>query len=253
MAADEGRPAGAGGSTARARPRNGGGMSSKFRQYRFLRPPDACEIVLVRHGESAEERPGRRHPLLDGQADPELHEEGTAQAQLVADRLEREDVSAIYATPLRRTLETASPLAERRNQEILIEPDLREVHLGEWEGVFRQRVADGDPVLVRMAQEERWDLIPGAEPAEEFASRVRAAMTRIAIRHEGELVVVFTHGGVIGQTLATATGASPFAFIGSDNASISHIVVHGERWVVRRYNDTTHLRPKLAHDPQPLT
>ena len=50
-----------------------------------------------------------------------------------------------------------------------------------------------------------------------------------------------THGGVIGQILADATGARPFAFAGADNASISHIVVFGERVTVRRYNDTTHL------------
>ncbi|MFF3574900.1 histidine phosphatase family protein [Nocardia jiangxiensis] len=59
--------------------------------------------------------------------------------------------------------------------------DLREVHLGSWEsGLLRKMVAEGDPVARRMQAEERWDVIPGAEPAEEFATRVRKAVKRLA-------------------------------------------------------------------------
>ncbi len=58
-----------------------------------------------------------------------------------------------------------------------VEADLREVHLGEWEGgIFRKNVADGHPISLRMAAEERWDVIPGAESSAALASRVRAAM-----------------------------------------------------------------------------
>ena len=59
-------------------------------------------------------------------------------------------------------------------------------------------------------------------------------------------VVVVTHGGVIGEVLANATGARGFAFIGADNASISHIVVEEDRVTVRRFNDTTHLDPHFS-------
>jgi probable phosphoglycerate mutase len=58
--------------------------------------------------------------------------------------------------------------------------------------------------------------------------------------------VVVTHGGVIGEVLANATGARGFAFIGADNASISHIVVEEDRITVRRFNDTTHLDPHFS-------
>jgi probable phosphoglycerate mutase len=59
--------------------------------------------------------------------------------------------------------------------------------------------------------------------------------------HPGGRVVVVVHGGVIGQLMATAAGSSPFAFNGSDNASISELVVDGDRQIVRRFNDTAHL------------
>jgi probable phosphoglycerate mutase len=75
---------------------------------------------------------------------------------------------------------------------------------------------------------------------------VNEGITRVANAHFDERVVVVTHGGVIGQVLASATDARGFAFIGADNASISHIVVEGERIVVRRFNDTTHLEPHFS-------
>lgn len=229
-------------------------VSETFRQLRFERPPGACEIVLVRHGESAAAVMGEPFPMLDGQGDPELHPEGRLQAEKVADRLAGEAIAAVYVTPLRRTVETAAPLATRLGLDVRVEPDLREVHLGEWEGgVFRKLVAEGHPIALRMAAEERWDVIPGAEPADAFARRLRAGLTRIAQRHADELVVVFTHGGVIAQILAEASGARPFAFAGADNASLSAVVVDRDRWTVRRFNDTTHLRLALVHTPEPLT
>jgi probable phosphoglycerate mutase len=53
--------------------------------------------------------------------------------------------------------------------------------------------------------------------------------------------VVFTHGGVIGQALALATGSRPFAFNAADNASVSRVVVTADRWYVRTFNDSAHL------------
>ena len=61
------------------------------------------------------------------------------------------------------------------------------------------------------------------------------------------------HGGVIGEILHQVTDSRPFAFIGADNGSISHIVVTDERWILRRFNDTSHLQPTMTTAPEPLT
>ncbi len=226
----------------------------EYRQSRFSRPPGACELLLVRHGESAPARDDRPFPLVDGHGDPELAPAGREQALRVGERLQNEDVSAIYVTTLCRTVQTAAPLAAKLGIEPRVEPDLREVYLGEWEGgSFRRHVAEGHPAAVRMMTEGRWDAIPGGEPAEAFATRVREAITRIAAAHPDEAVVVVSHGGVIGQVLALATGGRAFAFVGADNASISHLVVTGERWIVRRYNDTAHLGLAFTVAPEPPT
>ena len=147
-------------------------------------------------------------------------------------------------TSLRRTVQTAAPLAARLGLTPQAEPELREVHLGDWEaGLFRKMVADDHPLAVQMWAEERWDVIPGAEPAEAFAARVGGALRRIAAAHPDQRVAVVSHGGVIAQALALATGSRPFAFLGADNASISRLVITPQRWILRGYNDTAHLEP----------
>lgn len=226
----------------------------EYRQFRFERPPGATELLLVRHGESMPARADRPFPLVDGHGDPPLTEEGHEQAVRAAARLLVEEVDAIYVTTLQRTVQTAAPLVERVGIQPVVERDFREVHLGDWEGgEFRQRVAEGDPLAVRMWEEQRWDVIPGAERAEVFAARVRGAVERVAEAHPDQRVAVFTHGGVIGQVLAEATRSMAFAFTGADNGSISHLVVMDGRWLVRRYNDTAHLDPRFTLHPTPLT
>jgi probable phosphoglycerate mutase len=225
----------------------------EFRQARFTPPPGAVDLLVVRHAESAAAVDGQPFDLVDGQGDPPLHPDGRRQAELVADRLEHEGLDAIYVSTMRRTAETASPLAARTGLEPIVRADLREVHLGEWEGgLFRQKVAEGDPIAMRIQAEERWDVIPGAEPAEEFSARIRGAVSALAEAHAGQRVAVFTHGAWIGQMLALAIGGRPMAYL-ADNASISQVIVVGERAVLRRFNDTTHLTDQLTKAAQPPT
>lgn len=213
-----------------------------FRQHRFTAPPGSATILLVRHGESAPAIPGRPFELRDGHGDPALDPVGVAQAELVAHRLSTERVDAIYVTTLRRTHETAAPLARLLSLVPIEEPDLREVFLGEWEGgALRARAAAADPIFEEIFRKERWDVIPGAESYEDFDARLARGLQRIADAHPDGRVVAVVHGGVIGQVLHRITGSRAFAFAGSDNASISEIVVTGERTVLRRYNDTGHL------------
>jgi probable phosphoglycerate mutase len=223
-------------------PDDGAAEPTAFRQRRFVPPPGATELLLVRHGQSEAYQDGRPFSLVNGQGDPSLSEDGAAQAIRVCDRLAAEGVDAIYVSNLRRTAQTAAPLAAQLGLTPRVDADLREVHLGEWEGgLFRKMVATGHPVSLRMRTEERWDVIPGAEPAAEFANRIRAVIERLVPAHPGQRVAVFTHGGVIGEALALASRSRPFAFIGADNASISRLVITDELWIVRGFNDTGHL------------
>jgi len=226
----------------------------EYRQTRFQRPPGATEILLVRHGESRAATEDDPFPLVDGHGDPELHPNGREQAIRVGERLKTQPISAIYVSNLRRTAETAAPLCGHLELEPFVDPDLREVYLGEWEGgLMRMKAHENDPVYLRVQEEQRWDLIPGGESNEALNQRLTRSLTRIAERHPDELVAAFVHGGVIGHILAHATGARPFAFNGADNGSISHIVLLEGRILLRRFNDSTHLSEALSGAQSQMT
>jgi probable phosphoglycerate mutase len=209
---------------------------------------------MVRHGESQPAIDGQPFELVDGHGDPSLSPEGQEQAARVCARLATERIDAIYVTSLRRTVETAADLAGLLGLTPLVEPDLREVYLGEWEGgAFRKHVAEMDPIAAQMVAEERWDVIPGAEPADQFSARVRGAVERIAAAHPDQRVAVFSHGGTIGEIFAQAAKSRPWAFSSADNASISHLVVTPQRWDIRRFNDTSHLESALTTGAEPPT
>ena len=227
---------------------------TEYRQHRFTRPPGATDLLLIRHGESQPARGDIPFPVHDGHADPPLDPRGHAEGEAVAGRLADQDVTAIYVTTLQRTAQTAAPLARMLGLTPRVEPDLREVFLGEAEGAaFRVRVQEGDPIAQRVFEEERWDVIPGAETMDALARRVRDAIDRIAAAHPDQRVAVFTHGGVIATTVGLATSGRPFAFVGVDNGSITHLVVSDARWTLRRFNDTGHLGTDLDRPPEPLT
>ena len=213
-----------------------------YRQTRYSAPPGATTILLVRHGASEPAHPDRPFPLKDGHGDPALDPSGIRQAVQVGGRLSRERIDAIFVTSLRRTHQTAAPLAQALALTPIEVPSLREVHLGEWEGgLIRARAAALDPIWVRARAEQRWDIIPGAESAEALTERIRAGINRIVAAHPDGRVAAFVHGGIVSHTLHLASGASRFGFAGAENGSISELVVLGDEWIVRRFNDTSHL------------
>jgi probable phosphoglycerate mutase len=219
-------------------------VEASYPQRPFNVPPDATEVVLVRHGASAAAVPGEPFEMVEGHADPPLAPDGRRQAQLVGERLAREPFAALFVTPLRRTHETAAPLVALTGLEPVVVPELREVGLGEWEGgELRIRAANRDPKFFEVIEAERWDVIPGAEPADEFSARVRIGFEKVVAGiGPGAVGAAVVHGGVIGELCRQATLSRPFAFVHADNTSVTRIVVFADgRQLLRSFNDTTHL------------
>lgn len=217
-------------------------MSNEARQHRFKPAPGACDMLLIRHGETQAAKRGEMFPMVDGQGDPALRLEGEAQALAVGERLKREAIAAIYVTTMRRTHQTAAPLAEALGITPKVEADLREVFLGDWDGgEFRFRAAENDPAILRAREKECWGELPGAETFEALQTRVVRGLRRIAAAHPDQLVAVVVHGGVVGAALSAATGSRNFGFNGADNGSISRVVIHGEQMILRGFNDVAHL------------
>jgi len=224
----------------------------RYSQRPYLPPPGATELIVLRHGASATAVPGEPFPLVEGQSDPPLAPAGVLQARLAAERLAEERPAGVFITPLRRTAETAVPLAELTGHEPVVVPDLREIHVGELEGgLFRISVEDGDELIKRLLAEERWEVIPGAETSEALGRRVRAGAERVvaAVGPDAAAVVV-THGGVIAELCRQATGSRPFAFLRADNTSITRIVITADgSWLLRSFNDSAHLGVAAGDPP----
>ncbi len=217
-------------------------MSEEYHQTRFSPPPGAADLLLIRHGRTEAARPGMSFPMKDGHGDPALHPEGEEQARALATRLAHEPLAAIYVTNLRRTHQTAAPLAARLGLVPRVEADLREVHLGDWDGgLYRIKAAENAPEFQRAFARQEWGEIPGAETTAALHGRVRAGLLRIAAAHPDERVAVVVHAGVVGAAMAIASGSQPFAFNRVANGSISRIVIRDEQMIVQGFNDVCHL------------
>jgi len=158
-------------------------------------------VYLARHGQSDWNAAGR----WQGHADRPLTELGRRQAGELARTLADVPLDAVYASDLRRALETAETVAAPRGLPVSALAELREVDVGSWSGLTRAEAKERFPEGFR-----RWtDGSQGWEDGERYdrmAERVVAAVRRIATEHEGGSVLVVAHGGPIRALHAAALG-----------------------------------------------
>ena len=150
------------------------------------------ELLLVRHGETDWNRDLR----FQGHADRPLNETGREQARALAEVIARDQVDAIYTSDLARARETAELIAERAGIPFILEPQLREIDVGEWQGLTHPEIEERFPDGMRKWHERGHGWEEG-ETYDEVAGRVLAAIARIVAAHPDGRVVVVGHGGTI--------------------------------------------------------
>ena len=187
-------------------------MQTEYHHYSFTPHAGALDLLLVRHGECEPAIAGHPFSLVDGHGDPALHAEGAAQAITVGARLRDEPLMPLYVTTLRRTHQTVAPLEVHLGLTPVIEANLREVYLGDWEGgLFRIKATQGALEALRARAQQDLGEIPSTETCAALQSRVSNALWRLAERHPDQRISAFVHSRVIGAALAVATGAQSFA------------------------------------------
>lgn len=191
------------------------------------------ELILVRHGLP------ERVELAQGRADPELSGVGQRQARQVAAWLSRETVDAIYASPLRRAIETATPLAASTGLRPVIHESVAEYDRDASHYIPMEELKREDypawKAFVDGGYGEEVDMA-------EFAMRVSIGMEEIIRANAGRRVAVFCHGGVVNVWTAKVLGMAPSLFIDVAYGSISRFLCAstGER-NIRSLNETGHL------------
>lgn len=201
------------------------------------------EVFFVRHAQPDINFEG----VVGDSIDPPLTEYGRMQAKLVGEALSTTEFSAIFASPMKRAMETAEAIAKHhKHLDMKIVPDLAEV------GIFRdippdQKVADylGMDLLLgvreRMLNERSWDVYPYSEPSHEFKKRTINAIEGCLANSAGTRIAIVCHGGVINAYTGHIIKTPYDMFFRPAHASISIVVAGEGRRVVRLLNDTHHL------------
>lgn len=160
-------------------------------------------LYLIRHGEVEGAAEGR----FFGHTDVALSAVGRRQMDAVAAALASAPLAAVYASDLRRALESAGPLARARGLAVVPEPALREIAMGRWEGLtFREiQALDGERLRAWLA-DPAGVRFPGGEHLGDLRDRVLPAVQAILARHAGGCVAVVAHGGPNRVVLAEALG-----------------------------------------------
>ena len=158
-------------------------------------------LYLIRHGETP------RRGYCNGHLDETLTANGISEIESVADRLKAAGIAALYASDLRRAVESAGILGRILNSQPIILPPLREKCFGQWEGLSQAEIQERFP-----SEWEEWVRNPGdakptgGESCREMASRVLPVIEQIIKRHYGERVAIVAHGGVNRVILCHALG-----------------------------------------------
>jgi len=161
------------------------------------------QLLLVRHGETDWNRDGR----FQGHADPPLNDAGRAQARTLAENLAGERIDFVYTSDLVRARETAEIVAARLGAEIVARSELREIDVGEWEGLTWTEIEERHPEGARSWQEHGYGWKSG-ETYDQLGERIIGALRQIAADHPAQRVLVVGHGGTVRATRAFIEGLS---------------------------------------------
>src|SRR2546423_13187483 len=163
-------------------------------------------VFMVRHGAtvlSAEDR-------FAGATDVDLSDEGREQTRRLAQRLSRERIAAVYASPLGRTIETAQILAGPHKLKVQTRDGFREINHGRWEQMTRREVEEEFPEEAAEWEKDPYTFAPvGGESGLAVTARALPALVDLVRKHPGENIVVVSHKATIRLLLSSLLGFDP--------------------------------------------
>jgi broad specificity phosphatase PhoE len=151
------------------------------------------ELWLVRHGQTDWNLTGR----WQGQAPdaPGLNDLGKLQALAILPQMQSVHLSAIYTSDLLRARQTAELIARPLSLTVWLEPRLREINLGVWEGMLFNNIETQYPQELKARRQDPFHTsAPNGETPLEVAVRVLQAVNEIVHKHPDESILIVSHG-----------------------------------------------------------
>jgi broad specificity phosphatase PhoE len=160
-------------------------------------------LYVARHGATALTAEDR----FAGDVGVELSDDGRWQAELLGERLRRENIVAAYCSPLSRTVETARIIAARCDLEPTLIDGLREISHGRWEGLTRAEVEARYGDEYASWEEDPFTFAPeGGESGVAVLARALPALRTIVTKHPGQRILVVSHKATIRLLLSSLLG-----------------------------------------------
>lgn len=174
-----------------------------------------------------------------GATDVQLSDEGREQARRLAERLSTERMTAVYASPLGRTVETASIIAQPHRLEVVRRDGLREISHGHWEQMTRHEVDAKYPEEAAAWEEDPYTFAPeGGESGLAVTARALPVLLEIVRAHGGGTVAIISHKATIRLLLSSLLGFDPRRY--RDNLDQSPAALN-----IVDFKDTVHARLTL--------
>src|SRR6478672_11367256 len=201
-------------------------------------------IFLIRHGATiltAEDR-------FAGATDVPLSDEGRAQVRRLSERLGDEKISAVYASPLGRTVETAKILAEPHGLEVQTRDGLREISHGRWEQMTRKEVEKAFPEEAAAWEKDPYTFAPvGGESGLAVTARALPVLMDIVREHANQDILIVSHKATIRLLLSSLLGFDPRRYRDTLDQSPAALNIVDFKDTVRARltlcNDTSHYFP----------
>ncbi|MEM8781203.1 MAG: histidine phosphatase family protein [Cyanobacteria bacterium P01_G01_bin.49] len=147
-------------------------------------------LYFLRHGETE----SSLNDSFCGTLDPDLTPHGKEMAQAFADTYQSSDWSAIYVSPMKRTMATAKPLCEATGMTMQIKDGLKEMNFGQWENQSRDWVKQHHlEDYINWMTEPAWNPPPDGETAVEVGSRAMLIVSEIEANYPDGKVLVVSH------------------------------------------------------------
>ncbi len=164
---------------------------------------NATRLYLIRHGATSLTTEDR----YSGGTDIDLSDEGRWQAGCLAKRLADDKIVAVYSSPMRRTIETATIIGQPNQLSPNIRAGLHEIHHGRWETMSRAEVEAKYPEEYAEWQEDPFTFAPqGGESGVMVMARALPVIREVVLNHTGQTVAVVSHKATIRLILCSLLG-----------------------------------------------